>query len=276
MAHVARTALALALIGGGGWALAPPTSTWPELWRWADQEINARLPGVRPYPVDADLQSLTTSSSPHVTTDVHAYASTELRLIRAAVVSAHGAAPHALNFVIFPRATCDLPCFGADLITLPGGHLVCLDFHPMTTHSSDSEVDALMARLDDAHTRHSKILAWGGDLPEAARTYFSPRLLWSRLPRDASSESMDAVGDALKEYLGLYLDLVEIVGARAPLAPTSARAAALEAAQRDYCEYRAENDPARGMLTRLYGGDRAERLIRDFLFHTEDRLSGDL
>ena len=50
----------------------------------------------------------------------------------------------------------------------------------------------------------------------------------------------------------------------------------LEAAQRDYCEYRAENDPARGMLTRLYGGDRAERLIRDFLFHTDDRLAGDL
>ena len=50
--------------------------------------------------------------------------------------------------------------------------------------------------------------------------------------------------------------------------------AALEAAQRDYCEYRAENDPARGMLTRLYGGDRAERLIRNFLFHTDDRLAG--
>ena len=132
----------LALLGGGGWPLPPARSAWPEPWRWADQAITSRLPGVRPYPVDADLQSLTTSASPRVTTDVHAYANPELRLIRAAVVSAHGAAPHALNFVIFPRATHDLPCFGADLITLPGGHLVCLDFHPMTTHSSDSEVES--------------------------------------------------------------------------------------------------------------------------------------
>jgi phycoerythrobilin:ferredoxin oxidoreductase len=36
-----------------------------------------------------------------------------------------------LNFVIFPQLNYDLPFFGADLVTLPGGRLIALDMQPL-------------------------------------------------------------------------------------------------------------------------------------------------
>ena len=43
-------------------------------------------------------------------------------------------------------------------------------------------------------------------------------------------------------------------------------------AQLSYARYRAESDPARPMLTRLFGGEFAERLIREVLFDLPLRL----
>ena len=43
-------------------------------------------------------------------------------------------------------------------------------------------------------------------------------------------------------------------------------------AQKSYANYRAEKDPARGMLTRLYGAEWTEEYIHGFLFDLERHL----
>ena len=64
------------------------------------------------------------------------------------------------------------------------------------------------------------------------------------------------IRSAYQEYLELYLNLVD------EAKPVSdARAASLLAGQHRYTTYRAEKDPARGMLTRFYGADWTEAYI---------------
>ena len=65
-----------------------------------------------------------------VLTTSHAWQSNKLRQIRAAHVQG-GNSLQVLNFVIFPQPNYDLPFFGADLVTLPGGHLIALDMQPL-------------------------------------------------------------------------------------------------------------------------------------------------
>jgi phycoerythrobilin:ferredoxin oxidoreductase len=48
------------------------------------------------------------------------------------------------------------------------------------------------------------------------------------------------------------------------------RAELLLSGQKRYTAYRAEKDPARGMLTRFYGSEWTESYIHDVLFDLED------
>ena len=57
-------------------------------------------------------------------------ATDKLRQVRCACVEA-GTAASVLNFVINPSCRFDLPFFGADLVTLPNGHLLALDLQPV-------------------------------------------------------------------------------------------------------------------------------------------------
>ena len=69
------------------------------------------------------------------------------------------------------------------------------------------------------------------------------------------------VRPAFNDYLSLYLELA------AEAEPVSdARRDALLAGQRRYTDYRAEKDPARGMLTRFHGSDWTENYIHTVLF----------
>ena len=69
------------------------------------------------------------------------------------------------------------------------------------------------------------------------------------------------VRPAFNEYLKLYLELA------ATAQPVSdSRRDHLLAGQRRYTDYRAEKDPARGMLTRFHGGEWTEEYIHTVLF----------
>jgi hypothetical protein len=70
------------------------------------------------------------SNPQEVLTTSYAASTDKLRQIRAAHVQA-GASLQVLNFVIFPGMDYDLPFFGADLVTLPGGHLIAIDMQPL-------------------------------------------------------------------------------------------------------------------------------------------------
>jgi phycoerythrobilin:ferredoxin oxidoreductase len=167
-----------------------------------------------------------------------------------------------LNFVIFPGMDYDLPFFGADLVTLPGGHLIAIDMQPLF-HSPEYQAKYSEPLMDCFH-RYQQDLPWGGDFPEEARQYFSPAFLWTRPAETSAVETH--VFDAFKDYLNQYIAFVK---AAEPVADRSI----IQARHLAYQGYRAEKDPARGMLQRFYGPEWTEDYIHGFLFDLERKLA---
>ena len=199
-----------------------------------------------------------------MTTTSHAFQSPKLRQIRAAHVQG-GASIQVLNFVIFPRLNYDLPFFGGDLVSLPGGHLIALDMQPLF------HTDAYKAKYSDPvlpiFNRYKEDLPWGGDFPEEATQFFSPAFLWTRPQENEVVET--TVFDAFVEYLQAYIHFVQ---AAEPVTDAD-QLATIQEAQLRYLRYRAEKDPARGMFTRFYGSEWTEEYIHGFLFDLERQLA---
>jgi phycoerythrobilin:ferredoxin oxidoreductase len=196
-----------------------------------------------------------------VLTTSYASQSSKLRQIRAAHVQA-GDTLQVLNFVIFPRLDYDLPFFGADLVTLPGGHLIALDMQPLFRDDPayQAKYSAPVLPIFEKHRAH---LEWGGDFPEEAQAFFSPAFLWTRPSATHTVETQ--VFEAFKDYLMAYLNFVE----QAEPIQDPSELSQIEAAQLRYVRYRAEKDPARGMFTRFYGPEWTEEYIHGFLFDLE-------
>ena len=221
-----------------------------------------------PYPIPAGFESkecITGKGKKEqlVVTTSHAFKSSKLRQIRAAHVQG-GDALQVLNFVIFPQINYDLPFFGADLVTLPGGHLIALDMQPLFHDSAYQKQysDPILPLFNKYQTD----LPWGGDFPEEAKQFFSPAFLWTR-PKETEAVQT-TVFAAFQDYLQAYLDLVD----RAEPVTDSQRLAEILQAQRNYINYRAAKDPARGMFLRFYGEEWTEEYIHGFLFDLERHL----
>jgi phycoerythrobilin:ferredoxin oxidoreductase len=225
---------------------------------------------LQPYPIPAgfETKSAIVGKGKHqetVLTTSHGFASPKLRQIRAAHVQG-GAALQVLNFVIFPQLNYDLPFFGADLVTLPGGHLIALDMQPLFRDLPDYQAKYTAPILPMFETYRSQ-LEWGGEFPEEAQAFFSPAFLWTRPKENAIVET--TVFDAFKDYLTAYLTFVE----QAEPVTDPAQLEAIHQAQIKYLRYRAEKDPARGMFTRFYGEAWTEEYIHGFLFDLERKLA---
>lgn len=199
-----------------------------------------------------------------VLTTSYAWRTSKLRQIRAAHVQG-GNSLQVLNFVIFPEPKYDLPFFGADLVTLPGGHLIALDMQPLFANEPkyQQKYTEPILPIFQAHQQH---LTWGGDFPEEAKPFFSPAFLWTR-PQETEIVQTK-VFDAFKDYLQAYLNFVD----QAELVNDSKQQEDILQAQKRYVNYRAEKDPARGMFTRLYGSEWTEEYIHGFLFDLERKL----
>jgi phycoerythrobilin:ferredoxin oxidoreductase len=195
-----------------------------------------------------------------VTTTSYGAKAPKLRQIRAAHVQG-GAALQVLNFVIFPELNYDLPFFGADLVTLPGGHLIAIDMQPL--FQTEDYQAKYSQPIMETFRRHQADLPWGGDFPEEAQAFFSPAFLWTR---PAVTETVETnVFDAFSDYLKAYIEFVQ---AAEPISDPG-RLNAIKESQLRYARYRAEKDPARGMLTRFYGPEWTEAYIHGFLFDLE-------
>tara|TARA_B100002052_G_scaffold297173_1_gene327258 strand:- start:764 stop:1537 length:774 start_codon:yes stop_codon:yes gene_type:complete len=240
-----------------GWA-------WQPFLNDAVQALQS-LP-LEPYPVEKDFlqkQDQTGSKSKPITVTTATWAckTEKFRQVRAACVSG-GSAASVLNFVINPLARYDLPFFGGDLVTLPAGHLLALDLQP-ANKTDDEHTRPVWDRLMPIFERWRKKLPDGGPIPEEAKPYFSPGFLWTRLPLGAEGDHLieTVVRPAFNDYLNLYLELAAMAE------PVSdARRSMLMEGQRRYTDYRAEKDPARGMLTRFYGSEWTEAYIHTVLF----------
>jgi phycoerythrobilin:ferredoxin oxidoreductase len=239
-------------------------------WRWApflDHAVEALQPlQPRAYPIEASYlrrEGATGSKAQpvRVVTATWACSTDKLRQARAACVEA-GSAASVLNFVINPSSCFDLPFFGADLVTLPSGHLIALDLQP-ALKTDERHTSEVWQRLLPIWEEWQQRLPEGGPIPPEAEPYFSPGFLWTRLPLGEEGDQLihSAVFPAFVAYLDLYLQLV------AEATPvTEARHQELLAGQRRYVAYRAEKDPARGMLTRFHGAEWTESYIHGVLF----------
>lgn len=234
---------------------------------YAIRLITERL-DLAPYPIPAGFEKkecITGKGKKEqlVVTTSHAFKSSKLRQIRAAHVQG-GDALQVLNFVIFPQINYDLPFFGADLVTLPGGHLIALDMQPLFHDAAYQQQysDPILPIFNKYQTD----LPWGGDFPEEAKQFFSPAFLWTR-PKETEAVQTKVFA-AFQDYLQAYLDLVD----RAQPVTDSHRLAEILQAQRNYINYRAAKDPARGMFLRFYGEEWTEEYIHGFLFDLERHL----
>lgn len=225
---------------------------------------------LKPYPIPEGFESKSAlvgkgKHQEDVLTTSYGYQSDKLRQIRAAHVQG-GHSLQVLNFVIFPRLTYDLPFFGADLVTLPGGHLIALDMQPLFRNDPlyQAKYTQPILPIFQAHQQH---LPWGGDFPAEAQPFFSPAFLWTR--PQATEVVTTHVFAAFQDYLQAYLQFVE---AAEPIQDPDTLED-IEQAHLRYVRYRAEKDPARGMFTRFYGSEWTEEYIHGFLFDLEQKLS---
>lgn len=244
------------------------TSLYQPFLDYALALLSEELP-LSPYPIPTgfERQEAITGKGKRqetVITTSYGWQSPKLRQIRAAHVQG-GTSLQVLNFVIFPQLTYDLPFFGADLVTLPGGHLIALDMQPLFHDPAYQRKysDPILPIFQSYQTE----LPWGGDFPEEAKEFFSPAFLWTRPQRTELVETQ--VFEAFKDYLNAYLKFV----AEAEIVEDEQRLIEIKNAQLRYIQYRAAKDPARGMFTRLYGADWTEEYIHGFLFDLERKLT---
>jgi len=198
-----------------------------------------------------------------------------------------------------------LPILGIDLVTLPGKkHLIVIDFQPilplLSSEKEDCKQQEEQRRLFPEGTMYSKyeerikelhrvhvtnqpdILPWGGDVPPNAQRFFSPYVVWTRLQ---GSKGLNIIKKeiyaAFCDYFDLYLELMTEVQRdlddgqdwgcfeKEDLTnhqKSSEDCGVVLQGHRDYLNYRQANDPARPMLTRLFGKEWTEQAISEFLF----------
>ena len=120
-----------------------------------------------------------------------------------------------------------------------------------------------MEKLKSIHANWQSKLPSGGEIPSEAKQYFSPGFLWTRIPLGEDGDKLinQVIKPAFDEYLNYFLDLVTNAKRISP-----ERSSNLLNGQKKYMRYRAEKDPARGMLRGFFGDAWAENYINNILF----------
>jgi len=239
-------------------------------WRWAyflDETIKKfSIFEPSPYPIKNDFlfreSFIGSSSNPKkVILETWALKTEKIRQARCACLQA-GEITSVMNLVISPFNNYDLPFFGADFVTLPSGHLIALDLQP-ALKGDIIHTKYFLGKLKSIHSNWQSKLPSGGDIPLEARQYFSPAFLWSRIPLGEEGDKLisQIIKPAFDEYLNSFLDLV-----RDAKMISKERSFELFNGQKKYMRYRAEKDPARGMLIGFFGKPWTESYINNILF----------
>ncbi len=239
-------------------------------WRWA-YFLETTIKGFsifqsRPYPIDNDFifreSFFGSSSNPKkVILETWGLRTEKIRQARCACLQA-GEITSVMNLVISPFNHYDLPFFGADFVTLPNGHLIALDLQPALKDDM-MHTKYFLGKLKSIHANWQSQLPSGGDIPLEARQYFSPGFLWSRIPFGEEGDQLisQVIKPAFDDYLNIFLDLLTNANRILP-----ARSLKLLNGQKKYMRYRAQKDPARGMLSGFFGNVWTERYINNILF----------
>tara|TARA_Y100001968_G_scaffold308466_1_gene327252 strand:+ start:413 stop:1189 length:777 start_codon:yes stop_codon:yes gene_type:complete len=239
-------------------------------WRWSyflDSTIKAfSIFESSSYQIDNDFLSResclgSSSNSKKIILETWGLKTDKIRQARCACLQA-GEKTSVMNLVISPSNNFDLPFFGADFVTLPNGHLIALDLQP-ALKDDIIHTQNVWGKLKSIHANWQVKLPSGGDIPSEAKQYFSPCFLWSRIPLGEDGDQLISkiIKPAFDDYLNCFLDLVS----NAKIISQD-RSLTLLNGQRQYMRYRAEKDPARGMLRSFFGELWTESYINNVLF----------
>ena len=173
-----------------------------------------------------------------------------------------------LNFLIIPSTFYNVPFLGVDFVSLPQSHLLVLDFQPSLNLESQFNSE-LLEKLEKLKKACHLSIPVAEKMSEDVSRFFSPGLIWSRLPKEKESDYLiqNHLYKSFQEYLKLYLKTLfesEEVG--------QGLQQDLIIGQNNYLNYRKDKDPARPMLTSLFGKDFTESLINKILFSTNKVL----
>ena len=173
-----------------------------------------------------------------------------------------------LNFLIIPKSNYNFPFFGVDFVSLPNSHLIVLDFQPSINveYQFSSEMVEKLIKLKNIC--HSSLPIAEKMSAEVAR-FFSPGLIWSKLPKEENSDYLIAnqLYYSFKAYINFYFkSLFESKEVNENLKKQIING------QNNYLEYRRNKDPARPMLSSLFGKQFTESLIKEVLFTTKNVL----
>ncbi len=169
-----------------------------------------------------------------------------------------------LNFLIIPNTIYNVPFFGVDFVSLPNSHLLVLDFQP-SLKIENQYSNKLLEKLLKLKTRGHSSLPLAEKMSADVERFFSPGLIWSKLPKEERSDFLIAnqLYTSFTEYLTLYLEILfESQEENLELQKD------LINGQNNYLKYRRDNDPARPMLSSLFGKEFTESLIKEVLFTT--------
>ena len=169
-----------------------------------------------------------------------------------------------LNFLIIPNTFYNVPFFGVDFVSLPNSHLLVLDFQPSLKIENQYSSNLLKKLIKLKTSCHSS-LPLAEKMSEDVARFFSPGVIWSKLPKEERSDFLIAnqLYKSFTEYLTLYLEILfESQEADLELQKD------LINGQNNYLKYRRDNDPARPMLSNLFGKEFSESLIKEVLFTT--------
>ena len=167
-----------------------------------------------------------------------------------------------LNFLVIPNSLYNVPFFGVDFVTLPNLHLLVLDFQPSLPLEKQFDNNLLRQIINLRKNCHS-IVPRAEKITGEVEKFFSPGMIWSKLPIDNKSEELigGQIYKSFTQYFNLYLKILyESNQVKSNLQSE------IISGQKSYLEYRKEKDPARPMLSKLFGKEFTEELIHKVLF----------
>ena len=167
-----------------------------------------------------------------------------------------------LNFLIIPKIQYNIPFLGIDFVSLPNYHLIVLDFQPSLHISKQFDEDLLKELLTLKDDFHQEV-PMASKMSEHIEQFFSPGVIWSKLPKDAISENLinKNLYRTFQKYLDLYLNILF----RAEEVDLEVQKEIVNG-QFLYLQYRKSKDPARPMLKVLFGETFTNSLINNLLF----------
>ena len=168
-----------------------------------------------------------------------------------------------LNFLIIPESIFNMPFLGLDFVSLPGYHLLVLDFQPSIQWERQFKKEWLDKLLQIKNNFYQQF-PFQQEMSQEFAQFFSPALIWMKLPKKNDSDYLisNQLFDVFKDYLNLYFyflyDSTTVVNEDLK--------SEIIKGQKFYLKFRKDKDPAKPMLNSLFGPDFTETLLNDILF----------